>query len=110
MNRVFERWCKGLQLIETYIKETGYEFMWNPHLGYILTCPSNLGTGVRAGVHLKVPLTSQNPKFDEALKKLRLQKRGTGEWEVALEGGKTFTKRRCSTFNQLSLFIYVHRQ
>lgn len=53
--------------------------MWNEHLGYVLTCPSNLGTGLRAGVHVKLPNLSKNTKFEEVLKKLRLQKRGTGE-------------------------------
>ena len=81
INEVFQRWCTGLKQIEKYMQEIGYEYMWNPHLGYILTCPSNLGTGVRAGVHLKIPLTSKHPKFNEALKKLRLQKRGTGNTE-----------------------------
>ena len=52
--------------------------MWNEHLGYVLTCPSNLGTGLRAGVHIKLPLLSVHPKFGEVLSKLRLQKRGTG--------------------------------
>lgn len=28
--------------------EKGWEFMWSERLGYILTCPSNLGTGLRA--------------------------------------------------------------
>ena len=60
------------------MKELGYQYMWNEHLGYVLTCPSNLGTGVRAGVHVKIPLLSKHPKFDELLTKLRLQKRGTG--------------------------------
>lgn len=52
--------------------------MWNEHLGYVLTCPSNLGTGLRAGVHVKLPNMSKHPKFEEVLKRLRLQKRGTG--------------------------------
>ena len=60
------------------MKELGYQYMWNEHLGYVLTCPSNLGTGVRAGVHVKIPLLSKHPKFGELLTKLRLQKRGTG--------------------------------
>jgi creatine kinase len=64
--------------VETVIKSKGREFMWNEHLGYILTCPSNLGTGLRAGVHIKLPLLSAHPKFGEVLSKLRLQKRGTG--------------------------------
>lgn len=52
--------------------------MWNEHLGYILTCPSNLGTGLRAGVHVKLPNLSKHEMFGEVLKRLRLQKRGTG--------------------------------
>nr|XP_004225810.1 creatine kinase B-type isoform X2 [Ciona intestinalis] len=87
INEVFKRWCTGLQLVEKYMKESGYEYMWNPHLGYVLTCPSNLGTGVRAGVHLKIPLMSKCPQFDEVLGKLRLQKRGTGGVDTASEGG-----------------------
>ena len=52
--------------------------MWNEHLGFILTCPSNLGTGLRAGVHVKLPKLSQDERFSSILGKLRLQKRGTG--------------------------------
>lgn len=52
--------------------------MWNEHLGYVLTCPSNLGTGLRAGVHVKLPNMSKHAKFEDVLKRLRLQKRGTG--------------------------------
>ena len=32
----------------------GWEFMWNPHHGFITTCPTNIGTGLRAGVHIKL--------------------------------------------------------
>ncbi len=53
--------------------------MWNEHLGYVLTCPSNLGTGLRAGVHVKLPNMSKHEMFGEVLKRLRLQKRGTGK-------------------------------
>ena len=52
--------------------------MWNEHLGYVLTCPSNLGTGLRGGVHVKLAHLSKHPKFEEILTRLRLQKRGTG--------------------------------
>ena len=61
--------------------------MWNEKIGYILTCPSNLGTGMRAGVHVKLPLLSQQPLFDEILAKHRLQKRGTGGVDTASVGG-----------------------
>lgn len=45
--------------MEHLIQEKGWEFMWNERLGYILTCPSNLGTGLRAGVHIRLPLLSK---------------------------------------------------
>ena len=55
MKQVFERFCTGLKEVENKIMDDGEGFMWNKHLGYILTCPSNLGTGLRAGVHIKLP-------------------------------------------------------
>ena len=61
--------------------------MHNEHLGYILTCPSNLGTGLRGGVHVKLPKVSTDKRFDDILKKLRLQKRGTGGVDTASVGG-----------------------
>ncbi|KAK1339556.1 hypothetical protein QTO34_020239 [Cnephaeus nilssonii] len=87
MKEVFTRFCNGLTQIETLFKSKNYEFMWNPHLGYILTCPSNLGTGLRAGVHIKLPHLGQHEKFAEVLKRLRLQKRGTGGVDTAAVGG-----------------------
>lgn len=87
MRAVFDRFCRGLHEVERLIKRQGHEFMWNEHLGYILTCPSNLGTGLRAGVHIKLPHLSKNPRFNEILEYLRLQKRGTGGVDTAAEGG-----------------------
>lgn len=88
MKAVFNRFCQGLQEVEKHMKSLGNEYMWNAHLGYILTCPSNLGTGVRAGVHLKIPkLSALKDNFEAVLKKLRLQKRGTGGVDTAAEGG-----------------------
>ncbi|XP_068565293.1 creatine kinase, brain b [Cebidichthys violaceus] len=87
MKEVFNRFCTGLTKIEGLFKERGHEFMWNEHLGYVLTCPSNLGTGLRAGVHVKLPNVSKHDKFGDILKRLRLQKRGTGGVDTAAVGG-----------------------
>jgi len=84
---VFTRWCDGLNKFEAAIKANGHEFMWNEHLGFVLTCPSNLGTGVRCGVHVKIPKVSEHARFEEMLDKLRLQKRGAGGVDCAAEGG-----------------------
>lgn len=70
--------CLPLPQIEEIFKKAGHPFMWNEHLGYVLTCPSNLGTGLRGGVHVKLAQLSKHPKFEEILGRLRLQKRGTG--------------------------------
>uniref|UniRef100_A0A8C5GK81 Creatine kinase S-type, mitochondrial n=1 Tax=Gouania willdenowi TaxID=441366 RepID=A0A8C5GK81_GOUWI len=86
MKRVFERFCRGLKQVEQLIQERGWEFMWNKHLGYVLTCPSNLGTGLRAGVHVRLPKLSQDPRFSKILDNLRLQKRGTGGVDTAATG------------------------
>lgn len=87
MAGVFKRFCDGINKVEDLIKKDGYEFMWNEHLGYVLTCPSNLGTGLRGGVHVKLENMAKHPKFDEILGLLRLQKRGTGGVDTAAEGG-----------------------
>uniref|UniRef100_A0A674PS54 creatine kinase n=1 Tax=Takifugu rubripes TaxID=31033 RepID=A0A674PS54_TAKRU len=73
--------------IEDIFKKHNHGFMWNEHLGYILTCPSNLGTGLRGGVHVKLPKLSTHAKFEEILTRLRLQKRGTGGVDTASVGG-----------------------
>ena len=49
--------------------------MHNDHLGWILTCPSNLGTGLRAGAMVKVPLFSAREDFKAVCKKMGLQVR-----------------------------------
>ncbi|XP_056613285.1 creatine kinase, muscle b isoform X3 [Triplophysa dalaica] len=87
MKEVFKRFCTGLQKIEDVFKKHNHGFMWNDHLGFVLTCPSNLGTGLRGGVHVKLPKLSTHAKFEEILTRLRLQKRGTGGVDTASVGG-----------------------
>ncbi|XP_028513587.1 creatine kinase B-type [Exaiptasia diaphana] len=87
MREVFDRFCRGINQVEGLMKNKGQQYMWNEHLGYILTCPSNLGTGLRAGVHIKLPLLGKHPAFPKVLNRLRLQKRGTGGVDTAAEGG-----------------------
>jgi creatine kinase len=87
MKAVFTRFCTATNQIEKNMKEMGKEYMHNDHLGYVLACPSNLGTGIRAGCHVKLPTISEDARFGDILLKLRLQKRGVGGVDTASKGG-----------------------
>merc|ERR1712147_173986 len=87
IKRIISRFSLGTSQIQKVLKEQGHDFMHNDHLGYILTCPSNLGTGLRAGCMVKVPLLSARADFKDTLKKMRLQARGTAGVDSASTGG-----------------------
>jgi creatine kinase/arginine kinase len=56
---VFERLCRAASHIEKEIK-----FAHDEHLGFITSCPTNLGTALRGSVHIKLPKLSKDmPKF-----------------------------------------------
>ena len=88
VKNVFKRLVKGIQGVENGIyEENTSKFMYDDRLGYIHTCPSNLGTGMRASVHIDLP--GWTKEGSAALKArcaaLGLQPRGTrGE-----SGGQT---------------------
>merc|ERR1719488_65043 len=84
---IFTRFANATKTIQEVLKANGKDFMHNDHLGFILTCPSNLGTGLRAGAMVKVPLFSARKDFKDILKKMRLQARGTAGVDSASKGG-----------------------
>lgn len=84
---IFTRFANATEAIQKCCKEEGYDFMHNEHLGYILTCPSNLGTGLRAGAMVKIPKFSARADFKNVLKKMRLQPRGSAGVDSASTGG-----------------------
>merc|ERR1711878_151539 len=85
---VFERLANGIQAVGDSVRaESGKEFQLDARYGYLHSCPTNLGTGMRASVHIDLPGWTKEGL--DALKKrceqLSLQPRGTrGE-----SGGQT---------------------
>merc|ERR550537_2091852 len=77
IKNVFTRFVLAVNTCEEVVKKEGYDFMHNDHLGYILVCPSNLGTGLRASVMVKLPLLSKEARFKEICTRMRLQARGS---------------------------------
>jgi len=59
LHEVFERLSRAISIIENEV-----EFQQDNHLGYITSCPTNLGTAMRASVHIKLPeLSKKWPQF-----------------------------------------------
>ena len=87
VKRIIERFALATQQIQVCLKEQGFDFMHSDHLGWILTCPSNLGTGLRAGCMVKLPLFSARPDFKSILGKMGLQARGCGGVDSDSVGG-----------------------
>ena len=84
----FERYCLGVQLFEMTVLLRGYEVMKNDHIGYILTCPSNLGTGMVITLLVRLPMLLAFARLGIILEYLHLEKRGagnteTGEFEIS---------------------------
>merc|ERR1712007_381215 len=53
---VFERLARGIKAVGDSVKaESGKDFQISPKFGYIHSCPTNLGTGMRASVHVDLP-------------------------------------------------------
>merc|ERR1712203_956264 len=85
---VFSRLARGIKAVGDSVKaESGKDFQISPKFGYIHSCPTNLGTGMRASVHVDLP--GYTKEGLDALKarceELSVQPRGTrGE-----SGGQT---------------------
>ncbi|VDL73980.1 unnamed protein product [Nippostrongylus brasiliensis] len=79
---VLARLIKGV----TYIS-TKTQFARHPRLGWLTFCPTNLGTTVRASVHIKLPKVSAKPEFKQICADMKLQIRGIhGEHSESAEG------------------------
>ncbi|KAK5966365.1 hypothetical protein GCK32_003024 [Trichostrongylus colubriformis] len=80
--KVLGRLIKGLNFISTKAP-----FARHPRLGWLTFCPTNLGTTVRASVHIKLPKVSAKPEFKQICSDMKLQIRGIhGEHSESAEG------------------------
>merc|ERR1712168_450601 len=88
VNSVFKRLANGINAVEKSVKgESGRGFQISSKFGYLHSCPSNLGTGMRASVHIDLPGWTKEgvDKLKKRCEELNVQPRGTrGE-----SGGQT---------------------
>jgi len=72
VQEVFDRLIRALAQLEQLLS-----FAWSEHLGYISSCPTNLGTAMRASVHIRLPQLAQHPnRLEEIVNYYHLQVRG----------------------------------
>merc|ERR1711887_526720 len=85
---VFERLARGIKAVGDSVKaESGKGFMLDERLGFLHSCPTNLGTGMRASVHIDLPGWTKEGlgALKARCEELNVQPRGTrGE-----SGGQT---------------------
>merc|ERR1719228_1383154 len=85
---VFARLARGIAAVGESVKaESGKDFALSEQYGYIHSCPTNLGTGMRASVHVDPPGYTKEglPVLKARCEELKVQPRGTrGE-----SGGQT---------------------
>ncbi len=83
IKQVFERLADAVSEIQQKIA-----FSYTNRLGYISSCPTNLGTAMRASVHIKLPnLGNNKQEFNAIAKKHQVQIRGVdGEHSQSKSG------------------------
>ena len=52
---VFGRWAEGTAKLEAALAAAGHAVAFDAKLGFLATCPSNLGTAMRASVFVRLP-------------------------------------------------------
>lgn len=94
---VFTRFCALSDALKASAEKNGTKLMWNETLGFMGTCPSNLGTGLRASVMVCLPefnklMESENHADKELLETVcsafDLQPRGSAGEHSAAVGAK----------------------
>ncbi len=89
--KVFSRLVKAINELEKQLS-----FSYSERLGYIASCPTNLGTAMRASVHIKLPkLAEDMSRFKAITDKYHLQIRGmNGEHSETKEAIFDISNRR----------------
>ncbi|KAH8379971.1 hypothetical protein KR009_008222, partial [Drosophila setifemur] len=83
LGQIYKRLVTAVNDIEKRVP-----FSHDDRLGFLTFCPTNLGTTIRASVHIKVPkLASNKAKLEEVAGKYNLQVRGTRGEHTEAEGG-----------------------
>jgi creatine kinase len=73
---VFTTVMTGVRELERELRRRGYEFATHPKLGYLTSCPTNVGTTMRASVHVRLEKLGKCIGFFELCEAYKLEARG----------------------------------
>ncbi|KAK6300238.1 hypothetical protein J4Q44_G00283360 [Coregonus suidteri] len=62
-----------LVLLEALYKKLRHPFIWKQQLGWVVSSPADVGTGLRASVRVKLQLLPRHRRLEDVLKRLRLR-------------------------------------
>lgn len=79
---VFDRLARMVEIINASLP-----LSYHPKYGAVSSCPTNLGTAMRASVHVKIPFVSARPDFKEICQDLKLSIRGVDGEHSESKGG-----------------------
>ncbi|PLX67437.1 MAG: arginine kinase [Denitrovibrio sp.] len=98
--QVFSRLSKAVAILSD-----AFSFLYNDHLGFITSCPTNLGTAMRASVHIKLPNLAKNMEiFEKITDEYFLQIRGIhGEHSESEEGIFDISNKRRLGISEVDL-------
>ena len=83
IKEVFARLAAAIGQIANKVR-----FSYTDHLGFLTSCPTNLGTAMRASVHIKLPkLAADMETFNKIARRYHLQIRGIHGEHSESEGG-----------------------
>lgn len=81
LSRVYNRITRALCDLNKIL-----DFAWDSTYGYLASCPTNIGTSMRAGVHIQLKkLNEKKPLLDRLTRDYNLQIRGTGGEKTQIE-------------------------
>ncbi|CAB1118296.1 unnamed protein product [Ectocarpus sp. CCAP 1310/34] len=105
---VFTRFAQISEALKTAAEANGTKLMYCDKLGFLGTCPSNLGTGLRASVMIKLPKFNETEESRQVLEqvcdKFDLQPRGSaGEHSAAVEDKFDVSNKQRIGFTEVQL-------
>ena len=78
VKEVFARFCSLSDAMKAAAETSGAALMHNERLGFLGTCPSNLGTGLRASAMIRLPMLNENVELlEKVCAAFDLQPRGS---------------------------------